>query len=179
MAAVKVGNLKFWPRLTLANVASYCLEHAKPTFLSHVTQVQQGLRLTHPPAQQLRPLAPHTIGAIPASNELHCFEVALSTLYTDDFECFPIQALRGNQHIMIAYHVGANAILVQPFQTKHNSQCIPTYNAIMTRLQAREIVFESQVLNNKANTAYWQAITNFLKVQVSVGATGYASMQRS
>jgi hypothetical protein len=59
---------------------------------------------------------------------LYCWEEELDTLYTDDMGRFPIRAQSGNQYVMLAYHAGANAILVEPFQTKADHHRIPAYN---------------------------------------------------
>jgi response regulator of citrate/malate metabolism len=58
---------------------------------------------------------------------------------------------------MLAFHAGANAILVQPFQTKADHHRIPAYQAIMARLKARNIRVSQQVLDNEASAAYKHA----------------------
>ena len=68
-----------------------------------------------------------------------------------------------NQHIMCAYHVEANAILGQPFQTKHDHHHILLYNAIMQRLHKWGIAAHTQVLNNKASIAYKSTIKDSWK----------------
>jgi hypothetical protein len=89
---------------------------------------------------------------------LYCWEEEMNTLYTDDMGRFPIRAQSGNQYVMLAYHAGANAILVQPFQTKADHHRIPAYNKIMARLKARNIHVTQQVLDNEASEAYKLAI---------------------
>ena len=71
---------------------------------------------------------------------------------------FPIRAQSGNQYIMLAYHAEANAILVQPFQTKADHHRIPAYKAIMARLKAHNIRVLQQVIDNEASAAYKLAI---------------------
>jgi hypothetical protein len=60
---------------------------------------------------------------------------------------------------MIAFHADGNLILQQAFQTKSNHHCIAAYNAIMTRLAARGLLVDLQILDNKASSVYKQAIT--------------------
>jgi hypothetical protein len=98
------------------------------------------------------------MGLAPPATALFCWEEELDTLYTDDMGRFPIRAQSGNQYIMLAYHAGANAILVQPFQTKADHHRIPAYQAIMARLKARNIRVSQQVLDNEASAAYKHAI---------------------
>ena len=59
------------------------------------------------------------MGLVP-NTALYCWEEELNTLYINDMGRFPIRAQSGNQYVMLAYHAGTNAILVQPFQTKAN-----------------------------------------------------------
>ena len=54
------------------------------------------------------------------TQEIHLVNMALETLFTDCFGRFPVQSVSGNQHIMCAYHGGANMILVETYQTKHD-----------------------------------------------------------
>lgn len=71
------------------------------------------------------------------ANALHFLELPLSKLFIDDTGSFPIgPSSRGHQYIMVAYHYDANAILIQPFATHHDSHCIPAYNKLMRHLQA-------------------------------------------
>jgi hypothetical protein len=59
---------------------------------------------------------------------------------------------------MIAFHADGNLILQQAFKNKSNRHRIAAYNAIMTRLAARGLSVDLQILDNKASTAYKEAI---------------------
>ena len=83
----------------------------------------------------------------------------LSKLFTDDTGRFPVRARSGNQYVMIAFHADGNLILQQAFKTKSDRHRIATYNAIMTRLAARGVSVDLQILDNKASSAYKEAIT--------------------
>jgi len=87
-------------------------------------------------------------------NDLHVFEFALVTLYTDKCGRFPTCAQSGNKYIMVAYHDKANMILIKGFQTRHNQHRIPAYNAIMQQLKDRGIAVTNHVLDNQARKAY-------------------------
>ena len=73
--------------------------------------------------------------------------------------CFLVKARLGNQYVMIAFHANGNLILQQAFKTRNDRHRIVTYNAIMTRLVARCLAVDLQILNNEASAAYKEAIT--------------------
>jgi hypothetical protein len=60
---------------------------------------------------------------------------------------------------MIAYHTNGNLILQQAFKSRSDTHRIAAYNSIMTRLAARGLSVDLQILDNKASAAYKQAIT--------------------
>ena len=60
---------------------------------------------------------------------------------------------------MIAYHEEGNLILQQAFKSKKDVHHIAAYNAIMTRLAAKGLNVDLQILDNKASAAYKQVIT--------------------
>jgi hypothetical protein len=59
---------------------------------------------------------------------------------------------------MIAFHADGNLILQQAFKTKSDCHRIAAYNDIMTRLAARGLSVDLQILDNKASSAYKEAI---------------------
>ena len=83
----------------------------------------------------------------------------LSKLFTNDTRRFPIRACSGNQYVMIAFHADGNLILQQAIKTKSDQHRIAAYNAIMTRLAARGLSVDLQILDLKASSAYNEAIT--------------------
>ena len=60
---------------------------------------------------------------------------------------------------MIAYHKEGNLILQQAFKSKKDVHWIAAYNAIMTRLAAKGLNVDLQIMDNKASAAYKQVIT--------------------
>jgi hypothetical protein len=60
---------------------------------------------------------------------------------------------------MIAYHANGNLILQQAFKTRSDKHCIAAYNTIMTRLAARGLAVDLQILDNETSAAYKHAIT--------------------
>ena len=162
LAAIKNGNYASWPGLTYELASRYCPD-PDCIYKGHMAQTRQHVRSTKP---QPLPQAPTTTPPPPlapppalTTNEVYLTEIPASTLFTDDTGRFPVRARSGNQYIMVAYHQDANAILVQPFQSKHDHHRIPAYNIIMNRLKARGLHVTRHVLDNEASTAYRNAIT--------------------
>ncbi len=60
---------------------------------------------------------------------------------------------------MIAYHANGNLILQQAFKTRNDRHQIAAYNAVMSRLAARGLEVDLQILDNEARSAYKEAIT--------------------
>jgi hypothetical protein len=94
-----------------------------------------------------------------ASNQVVVVTQPLSKLFTDDTGRFPVRARSGNQYVMIAFHAVGNLILQQAFKTKSDRHRIAAYNSIMTRLAARGLSVDLQILDNEASAAYKDAIT--------------------
>ena len=167
LAAIKAGNYTTWPGLTYELAAKYCPD-PDCTHKGHMAQMRQHVRSTEPkpptpPVSPPSPLPTMSLPTPPDTHEVHITEIAASTLFTDDTGRFPIRSRSGNQYIMVAYHQASNAILVQPFQSKHDHHRIPAYNTIMTRLKARGLQVTRHVLDNEASTAYRNAITSTWK----------------
>jgi hypothetical protein len=155
LAAIKAGNYSSWPGLTYANASKYC-PSCDETIKGHLTQVRQGIRSTKPkePSKATSPSIPAS-----PSKEMHIWTKPISKLFTDDMGRFPVRSRSGNQYIMLAYHCDSNAILVEPFQSRHDRHRIPAYSHIMTRLQARGHTVDHQVLDNEISTEYIRTIT--------------------
>eukprot|EP00804_Cyclotella_cryptica_P001782 CCRYP_018594-RA/>CCRYP_018594-RA protein AED:0.21 eAED:0.21 QI:0/-1/0/1/-1/1/1/0/556 len=103
--------------------------------------------------------SPSTLPSPTPSHELHIVTEPISKLYTDDMGHFPTRSRSGNQYIMLAYHCDSNAILVEPFQSRHDRHRVAAHGRIMTRLRDRDHPIEHQILDNEASENYRQAIT--------------------
>jgi hypothetical protein len=158
----KAGNLGTFNGLTYSNIARYCRNSDK-TILGHLAQQCQNVCSTQPrppraptglPLHAIEPPAPEL-----ASNKTFVNVFPLSKLYTNDTGCVPVRACSGNQYIMIAYHADGNLIIQQPFKNKSNAHCLAAYNIIMTRLAARGLSVDLQIMENEASAVFKQAIT--------------------
>jgi hypothetical protein len=93
------------------------------------------------------------------SNQVFVITKLLSKLFTNDTGRFPVRAHSVNQYVMIAFHTDGNLILQQAFKSKSNRHRIAAYNTIMTRLAARGLSADLQIMDNRTNSAYIEAIT--------------------
>ena len=72
---------------------------------------------------------------------------------------FPVRSRSGNYYIMLAYHVDTNAIVVEPFQSKHDRHRLAKSNRMMTRLKKNGHSVDLQILDNECSAAYREQIT--------------------
>ena len=172
--AVKAGNYKSFPGLSVENVARYCPENATATVLGHLTQTPKGLRSTRwATAANALLTANESPSMLPSdvllealtapTNEVTIVEVPISTLYTDDMGRFPIRAQSGNQYIMVAFHDATNVILVEPFKSKGDHHRIPAYDNLMNRLKRRGLTVDMQFMDNEVSAKFLHNITEVWK----------------
>jgi hypothetical protein len=157
--AIKAGNCDTFDGLTYSNAARYCPD-TDETIMSHLAQQRQNVWSTKPKPMLLAPLAVlHPPFAMP-SNQVFVVTKPLSKLFTNNTGYFPIRAHSGNQYVMINFHANGNLILQQAFKSKSDHHHIAAYNTIiMTRLAARGLSIDIQILDSKASSAYKEAIT--------------------
>ena len=174
LQAVKAGNYRSFPGLSVENVTRYCPENATATVLGHLTQTPKGLRSTRWATATYALLAANAshnmlpsdelFEAITApTNDVTIIEVPISTLYTDDMGRFPIRAQSGNQYIMVAFHDASNVILVEPFKSKGDHHRIPAYDALMNRLKRRGLTVDMQFMDNEVSAKFLHNITDVWK----------------
>jgi hypothetical protein len=126
--------------------------------MGHLAQQCQNVRLTKPKLALLVPLAVLPPPVAMPSNQIFVVTKPLSKLFTNDTGRFPVRACSGNQYVMVAFHANGNLILQQAFKTKSDRHCIAAYSTIMTCLVARGLSVDLQILDNKASSAYKEAI---------------------
>jgi hypothetical protein len=156
--AIKAGNCNTFEGLTYSNAAKYSPD-ADKTIMGHLAQQRQNVRATKPKQPLPVPLVVLPSSGPTASNQVFVVTQPLSKLFTNDTGRFPVRARSGNQYVMIAFHADGNLILQQPFKTKSDRHRIAAYNSIMTRLAARGLSVDLQILDNEASLAYKEAIT--------------------
>jgi hypothetical protein len=155
--AIKAGNCDTFEGLPYSNAAKYCPD-ADETIMGHLAQQRQNVRSTKPKQPMPVPLVALPTPADTASNQITIVTQPLSKLFTDDTGRFPGRT-RSGQYVMIAFHTDGNLILQQAFKSKSDRHRIAAYNSIMTRLAARGLSVDLQILDNEASLAYKEAIT--------------------
>ena len=180
--AIKAGHYASWPGLMLNNTNKYC-PSANKTILGHLVKGRQGVCSTRRRRRGARsPANPATMPAPTGvtsenqlshqtSKELHIQVRHISKLYNDVTGRFLVQARSGNQYVMIAYHCDLNVILACPFNSSKGVHRLRAYNAIMERLKIRGHHIDLQVLDNEANVAYHQLITDKCKADFQLVPT--------
>ena len=154
LEAVKRGAYTSWPGLTYELAARYCPD-ADKTIKGHMAQPRQHIRSTKQPTlTNWHP--PGTAAA--AAIEIH--SVPINRIFTEDTGRFTPRSRSGNQYIMIALHTPSNAILVQPFASKHDAHRIPAYNKVYERLATAGCAPTMHILDNEASAAFQRAITS-------------------
>jgi hypothetical protein len=156
--AIKASNCNTFEGLTYSNVAKYCPD-ANEMIMGHLAQQCQNVRST-----KAKPTSPTPLVVLPPpiampSNQVFVVTKPLSKLLTNNTGRFPIRARSGNQYVMIAFHTNGNLILQQAFRSKSGCHRIAAYNTIMTRLAARGLSVDLQILDNEASATYKEAIT--------------------
>jgi hypothetical protein len=156
--AIKAGNCNTFEGLSYSDGAKYCLD-VDEMIMSHLAQQRQNDRST-----RAKLALPASLAVLPPpievpSNQVFVVTKPLSKLFTNNTGRFPVRARSGNQYVMIAFHANGNLLLQQAFKSKSGCHCITGYNTIMTRLAARGLSVDLQILDNKASAAYKEAIT--------------------
>ena len=115
LGAIKAGNYSSCPGLTYAYASKY-FPLSVESIKGHLTQSRQVIRSTKPKTKP--DLDPVPRKQITKTQELFIRTEPISKLYTDNMGRFPIRSQRGNNFIMLAYHVDTNVILTEPFESR-------------------------------------------------------------
>ena len=147
LTEIKAGDYASWPGLTYSNDYKYC-PNSVESLQGHLTQSRQIARSTKlKPDPVPRPL-------MTKSKYLYITTEPISKLYTDYMGVFLLCSRRGNNFIMLSYHVDTNVILVEPFESRHNRHRLASADRIMTRLTKRGHCVDLQILDNEYSAAY-------------------------
>ena len=72
-------------------------------------------------------------------------------IHTDQTGRFPTPSSAGNNYVMVLYDYDSNAILVQPFKTRHDTVIKEAYAALLERLQRAGLRPRLQRLDNECS----------------------------
>jgi hypothetical protein len=179
-AAIKAGNYKTFPGLTLCNAMKHC-PSSDTTIKGNLTQTCQGIRSTKPIPRSSNRFAPLAMldapttdepedpiykpTALPSTNKLYIADFPLAKLYINDTGRLPIRACSSNQYITIAFHSHCNAILCTPYVNRSNKHQLAAYDSIMRRLANRGHNVDLQILDNEVSAKFKATIVDKWKVQ--------------
>ena len=153
--AIRKGSYAMWPGLTVTAVNKFFPE-ADETQQGHMKGVRQGLRLTKETQSQDKDKDP---APVTKQNDIMIKTVDLKeTIYTDQTEKFLYVSSKGNCYIMVAVHVDANAIYVEPMKNRTQEQFVETYERLVTRMRDDGLSIKKQVLDNEASAEYKRSI---------------------
>ena len=86
------------------------------------------------------------------------------TIHSDQTGGFPYTSQRGNRYIMVAIHLDANYIFVEPMKNRTEGQMMEAYQGIINRMQAAGLGLKLHILDNECSAAFKQLIgTNNMK----------------
>ena len=152
LQAIKRGAYATWPGLTYALAAKYCSD-ADETIKGHMAQPRQHIRST-----QRAPTDTVTAAVMPQAMTAEVHVIPINRIFTDDTGRFTPRARSGNQYIMVTLHGPSNAILVQPFPSKHDSHRIAAYNDVYARLTSAGQPPTLHILDNEVSGTFQKAI---------------------
>ena len=123
LAAINAGFLFSWPLLTAANVSKYLTE-TPATHKGHLCCIWQNVRST-------KQSTSHEEDVILKEAKTHLvYAVILDTThkqgwgYSDITGQYPQAYVRGNKYIFVFYSWDANALLMEPMQSKNDYVCM-------------------------------------------------------
>jgi hypothetical protein len=152
------GTYQTWPGLTPTLVAKYCL-NAEETHKGHMAQPRQHVRSTQqPPTHAPQPAGPTC--TLTGTSMLNITVIPITKIFMDDTGRFVPRARSGNQYLMITLHSPSNAILVQPFASKHDAYRIAAYRVTYAQLAASNATPTLHILDNEVSATFQHAITS-------------------
>ena len=75
-------------------------------------------------------------------------------IHTDQTGAFPFTSQQGNRYIMVAIHLDANYIFVEPMRNRTKDEMIRAYETIITRMRIAGLGIKKHTLDNEASDAF-------------------------
>ncbi len=80
------------------------------------------------------------------------------SIHTDQTSASPFMSQRGNRYIMVAIHLDANYIFIEPMRSRSKEEMIRAYEKIINRMKAAGLGLRKHTLDNEASNAFKQCI---------------------
>ncbi len=164
------GNYATWPKLTITLINRY-FPDSDETIKGHLKGQRQGIRSTKQIAlekiiknEQVRikiegensPF--HHIPITKTHKAFFCIKDLSDSIHTDQTGAFPFTPQHGNRYIMVAIHLDANYIFVEPMCSRSKEEMIRAYKKIIKRMKAAGLGLRQHTLDNEALDAFKQYI---------------------
>jgi hypothetical protein len=80
------------------------------------------------------------------------------SVHTNQTGAFPFTSQRGNRYVMVAIHLDANYIFVEPMRNRTKEEMIQAYENIINRMRMAGLGITRHTLDNEASDALKQCI---------------------
>ncbi len=166
--AIRKGNYATWPRMTVTLINCYFPDLDK-TIKGHLKGQCQGIRSTKQIAlekiinkEQVRIKIEgenstfHHIPIIKTHKAFFRIKDLSNSIHSDQTGAFPFTSQCGNRYIMVAIHLDANYIFVEPMSSRSKEEMIRAYEKIINRMKAAGLGLRKHTLDNEASDAFKQ-----------------------
>jgi hypothetical protein len=100
----------------------------------------------------------HHIPITKTHKAFFCIENLSNLIHTDQTGAFPFTSQQGNRYIMVAIHLNANYIFVEPIHSRSKEEMIRAYKKIINRMRLAGLGLKKHTFDNKALEAFKQCI---------------------
>ncbi len=160
--AIRKGNCATWPKLTVTLINRYFPDSDK-TIKGHLKGQCQGICSTKQIAlekiiknKQVRIKIEgenslfHHIPITKTHEAFFHIKDLSDSIHTDQTGAFPFTSQCGNRYIMVAIHLDANYVFVEPISSRSKGEMIRAYEKIITRMKAAGLGIRKHTLDNEA-----------------------------
>jgi hypothetical protein len=81
-----------------------------------------------------------------------------NSIHTDQTGAFPFTSQRGNRYIIVAIHLDANYIFVEPMRNRSKKEMIRAHEKIINRMRSAGLGIKKHMLDNEASDPFKQYI---------------------
>jgi len=168
--AVRNGNYSTWPKLPVTLINRY-FPDSDETIKGHLKGQRQGIQSTKQLALEKfikneevkikmegkgSPI--HQIPITKTREAFFRIDDLTNSIHTDQIGAFPFTSQQGNRYIIVAIHLNANYIFVEPIRNPMKEEMIRAYEKIINRMRMAGLGIKKHTLDNKASDALKQYI---------------------
>ncbi len=100
----------------------------------------------------------HHIPITKVHEAFFCIEDLSNLIHTNQTGAFPFTSQYGNRNIMVAIHLDANYIFVEPMCSRSKEEMIRAYKKIINRMRLAGLGLKKHTFDNEALEAFRQCI---------------------